>query len=286
MAVGIVLGPILGFLVAAVVTRVTPIQYESTAVVQVMSPSSGHASAGVLGSRQFFATQFEVITASKTLAPVVEELDLVRQWGKNQDEIIGTLKESITVSQVTGTDLISITVRFVDPVLGQKIAEGVANSYQNRRNNEERQRADIQLEALDAEIQEQKAHVEKTRKALDAFVRITGRTYFEGNGSESTPDVEASEDAADREALRREGADYRRLTADYEAALSLLQELKLAHSTRRVELRAPRVAVTIHEQPKVGLRPVSPNVPLNLAIGIVGGEAVGIAGRCFVHSLF
>ncbi|MGJ8723431.1 MAG: Wzz/FepE/Etk N-terminal domain-containing protein [Roseibacillus sp.] len=265
LLVGALVGPMLGVLGAVLVSYLMPRQYESTAVVQV-TPSGAGASHGILESRQYFATQFEVITAVKTLAPVVEELDLVNHWSKTEQESVTLLKGAITVNQRTGTDLIEITMRYVDPILAQKIAGSVALSYQNRRNHEERRRADMMLEALDAEIEEQKGHVDKKRKALDAIVRTTGRPYFEGKSSEATPDDEMGDGSAD----------YRKIRRDYESALALLQELKIKHSTERVGLRAPRVTVTIHEEPRENLRPVSPNVPFNLMLGVVGGGLGGV----------
>lgn len=73
-----------------------------------------------------------------------------------------------------------------------------------------------------------------------------------------------------------EVAEYRDVTRDYESGLALFQDLKLEHSTERVGLRSPREVIRIQEDPKVARVPVSPNVPMNLMLGVVGGGLGGV----------
>ena len=178
---------LLVFLTAAVITRVMPRKYASTAVVQVNTPGNGLGSTlGVLESRNFFATQFEVISAAKTLKIVGETLDLKNKWGINEDSVVSALKGMVRTNLRSGTDLIEITVSHVDKETARDVAAEVAIAYQDRRNREERNRAEKQLAALDDEIEQQKDKVEAKRKVLDTIVRITGRPYFEG--SRNTPE--------------------------------------------------------------------------------------------------
>lgn len=398
---------LLVFLTAAVITRVMPKKYSSTAVVQVNQPGKGigigSSGLGVLESRQFFATQFEIISAAKTLSVVAEQLDLKNKWGRDEDSVIQALKGMVKTTQRPSTDLIEITVLDGDKEIAKEIAGEVAEAYKNRRNREEMQRAEGQLEALDAEIEDQKDKVEDKRKVLDTLVRITGRPYFEGSrNSPETLETEltmlaernafemkknrdqykiyldkletldsdqllryAAELPVDNNSVRnlhaeyltlnremeagkasglgpkhptslgmrdrlaslrgdldssvatlreslatnfelisqqldvmkntsaeQEGElvklatemhEYREATREYESSLSLLQELKLKHSTERVGLRAPREPITIQEDPKVGLNPVSPKVTLNLVLGAVVGLVFGIAIAFFLE---
>ena len=175
---------LLVFLTAAVITRVMPRKYSSTAVVQVNNHGQGFGSKiGIIESRQFFATQFEVISAAKTLKIVAESLDLENKWGRDEDSVISALKQMVDTKQRTGTDLIEITVLNIDKEVAREVAAEVATAYQNRRNQEEMRRAESQLDALDAEIEDQKDKVEAKRKVLDTIVRITGRPYFEGSSN-------------------------------------------------------------------------------------------------------
>lgn len=395
---------LLVFLTAAVITRVMPRKYASTVVVQVNTPGLGFGTKlGVLESRQFFATQFEVISAARTLKVVAERLDLKNKWALNEDSAILALKEMVDTTQRTGTDLIEIRVTNIEADVAQEIAAEVALAYQERRNREELVRAEKQLDALDSEIEAQKDKVEAKRKVLDTIVRITGRPYFEGsrNSPEAMEteltllaernafDMKRNRDqykiyldklatldpaqvlryaaelpvdnnsvrslhseflAASREAeaskasglgdrhpnmlvmkerlnglrtdldgavaslreslatnyeliskqldvmrntsaeqeaelveLATELHDYREATREYESSLALLQELKLTHSSERVGLRAPREPITIHDDAKVGGKPVSPKVTLNLVLGAVVGLIFGIAIAFFLE---
>ena len=395
---------LLVFLTAAVITRVMPRKYASTAVVQVNTPGLGFGTKlGVLESRQFFATQFEVISAARTLKVVAERLDLKNKWALNEDSAIQALKGMVNTTQRTGTDLIEIRVTNIEADVAQEIAAEVALAYQERRNREELVRAEKQLDALDSEIEAQKDKVEAKRKVLDTIVRITGRPYFEGsrNSPEAMEteltllaernafDMKKNRDqykiyldklatldpaqvlryaaelpvdnnsvrslhseflAASREAeaskasglgdrhpnmlvmkerlnglrtdldgavaslreslatnyeliskqldvmkntsaeqeaelveLATELHDYREATREYESSLALLQELKLTHSSERVGLRAPREPITIHDDAKVGGKPVSPKVTLNLVLGAVVGLIFGIAIAFFLE---
>lgn len=395
---------LLVFLTAAVITRVMPRKFASTAVVQVNTPGGGFSSGlGVLESRQYFQTQFEVITAAKTLKLVCDSLDLKNKWGSDEDTVISILKGMVETTQRTGTDLIEITVAHIDNEVARDVAAEVAEAYQDRRNSEEQNRAEKQLAALDREIEQQNDRVEAKRKVLDTIVRITGRPYFEGSRnspegmemektmmternafemkknrdqykiymdkmetldneqllryaaelpvnnntvtglhlqySEAVRALESSKssgrgerhpqvlmmkdgltvlrrdldiavatlreslatnfemiseqllvmegDSAKQEdemvELATEMHTYREATRDYEAALALLQDLKVTHSTERVSLSSPREPITIQEDPKLGLKPISPKVTLNLVLGAVVGLVFGIAIAFFLE---
>ena len=395
---------LLVFLTAAVITRVMPRKYSSTAVVQVNTPGQGFGSKiGLIESRQYFATQFEVISAAKTLKIVANSLDLENKWGREEDSVIAALKGMVQTKQRIGTDLIEITVLNIDREVAREVAAEVAIAYQNRRNQEEMRRAENQLDALDAEIEDQKDKVEDKRKVLDTIVRITGRPYFEGsrNSPESMEadlarlsernafemrknknqykiyldkldtldsdqvlryaaelpvdnnsvrslhgeflstsreyqatkasglgnrhptmmvmnerlsglkkDLDSAvatlresletnyqliaeqlivmentseEKEAELVELATEIHDYKEATREYESALALLQQLKLKHSTERVGLRSPREPITIQEDPKVGNKPVSPKVTLNLVLGAIVGLIFGIAIAFFLE---
>ena len=167
---------LLVFLTAAVITRVMPKKFSSTAVIQVNSASGQGfgSSLGVLESRQYFATQFEIIAAAKTLSVVSESLDLKNKWSIDEDAVVATLKSMVSTTQKPTTDLIEIKVLHLEPEVAREVAYEVAIAYQNRRNQEEATRAENQLAALDAEIEDQKDRVEAKRKVLNTIVRITG----------------------------------------------------------------------------------------------------------------
>ena len=75
------IGPVLGLLTAAVVTYVTPVQYESRAKIEV---PPWHAEGKAEGQRSL-KTECETITSHRLLAKVIEHLDLANQWGLDRD---------------------------------------------------------------------------------------------------------------------------------------------------------------------------------------------------------
>jgi len=69
-----------------------------------------------------------------------------------------------------------------------------------------------------------------------------------------------------------------------EDARDVAMEAAKAYRARRTEIvgehlgagEIPRESVILHEQPTLALRPASPNVPLNLAVGAGGGLVCGL----------
>ena len=116
---------ILALFLSMTVVKAVPQQYEANAVVQVDHIDSSN----LLESRQFFATQFEVITSKKALGTVVDKLDLDRKWAQSKEDSIATLKRSIETNQRKGTDSIEISVSHYDQTLTPELANAVASTY-------------------------------------------------------------------------------------------------------------------------------------------------------------
>lgn len=182
---------LLVFLTAAVITSVMPKKFRSVAVVQVNPPNQTESALGVIQTRQFFETQFEIIETSKNLKVVSDVLDLKSKWSLPEDSTINVLKSIVNTNQRTGTDLIEISVEHVDKDLARDIAAEVALAYKTKRNSEEGQRAELQLDALDSEIEAQTDKVAAKRKLLDTIAQVTQRPYFE-NSRDSPESLEKS----------------------------------------------------------------------------------------------
>lgn len=61
---------------------------------------------------------------------------------------------------------------------------------------------------------------------------------------------------------------------EFETAMSLLEQLKLKLIGQEIESGLAGGGVVVHDEPVIGHAPVSPNVPLNLLIGLAGGVLV------------
>ena len=178
------------FMTAAVITYVLPKKYESKAVVQVhpavieLDPLAGAAGTpftGSLPSKSYILNEFSVIVQEQTLKRVVERLDLSSRWnGMDPDVIVGQLKSMVKTDQIRGTDLIEIRVRHGKPLDARDIAQAVSEAYKERRESEERSRANLALEALETEVRTQEDIVEDKRKLFHTIVKAVGIPYIEG----------------------------------------------------------------------------------------------------------
>ncbi|MED5586105.1 MAG: polysaccharide biosynthesis tyrosine autokinase [Verrucomicrobiota bacterium] len=115
----------------------------------------------------FMQTQFEIIKSRKTLMLVINNLELVQEFGvQNEQAAFQLLKDQINTENVRGTDLIDIEVYYTDAKFAADIANEVATSYRVRRVNEMQERASRALDTLTNQIEKQKAKLEKLRAAM------------------------------------------------------------------------------------------------------------------------
>lgn len=206
----ILLTLLLVFMTAAVITYVMPKKFESSAVIevkprgQVLAPFGEHrteVSGMARMTPRFFETEFEKIKSSKSLAKVIEKLDLVKHWGKDQEAIMAELKNKIINTQnIRGTDLISIRVRHVNKEDARDVAREVALAYQEYRSGLEQKESEKALNELSKAVREQEDKVEERRKALSNIAREK-EIIFRGSesifGNSAVDDDDAARSAAD-----------------------------------------------------------------------------------------
>ncbi len=154
-------GLLLCFLFSGVVTYVMPRLFESTAVIQV-KPSANDTNMA-----SFFPTEFEVIRSKVTLKMAVQKLDLTERWGLPVDEVVNLLHASVYVTNIRGTDLISITTRKPSREDARDIVKAVYQAYQERRANLENESAVSKLNDMEKALMDQSTLVEEKRKKLD-----------------------------------------------------------------------------------------------------------------------
>ena len=83
----------------------------------------------------------------------IAALDLKKAWTVDNDEdAYRILKKKVETQDVRGTDLIDIEVYDTDPKLAADIANAVADAYNIRRQEEEKNRATKALTLLDTQI--------------------------------------------------------------------------------------------------------------------------------------
>ncbi|MEP2775531.1 MAG: Wzz/FepE/Etk N-terminal domain-containing protein [Luteolibacter sp.] len=257
-------GAMIGFLMAAVVTYVMPKKYESSATIEVkpqgrtIEPMSGSHSPDSM-SPQFFGTEFEKIKSRNTLMKVVDALDLTNKWGLDRESVLQILRAIVTTENIQGTDLISIRVRHTNKEDTRDIAAEVARAYKEYREELESEPVENRILELKKAVREQEDMVEERRKIIETIKR-TEDVIYESPIEEET-----------RAAQSEDGATYENAGEQYETSKALLVQMRLKLTEAEIENDIQEDSIIVHDDPVIADSPVSPNVKLNLLIGILGG---------------
>lgn len=173
----------LGLVGVMIAVSMMPKKYESVAMLQFHFGPAWDISVETLGKEleRFIRTEFETIRSLDSMERVAVRLDLASRWeGLSEEEILGALKNSVEVEQVRGADLIRVRVRHESPEDARDIAQAVAETYTDHCKEVEIRRAEIALDALDAELREQEDRVEEKRKVLHTIMRALGIPNLDG----------------------------------------------------------------------------------------------------------
>lgn len=255
-------GAIGGLLVMAVVTYVIPKKYESETVIEVRpmpSPSEVGEVPPQTTTQYFFGTEFNKIKSRASLAEVVEKLELINQWGVDQDTAIRILNEIVMTENIRGTDLIAIRVRHTDREATRDIAAEVARVYWSYRVGIIKRDSDRRLAELNKAVKEQEEKVEERRKAVAEMMKL------------KRPLLSEPDDLNDGNERTHREQNYIDAKRDFETDQQLLQTLKLKQTGENIAAKMDGESIVIHQEPQIANSPISPNVTLNLILGAVGG---------------
>jgi uncharacterized protein involved in exopolysaccharide biosynthesis len=244
---GFVVGPVVGFLIAAVITYQMPKRYESTATVEIKLRQTPITELSGQSARNPIANEVQIVTTRPVLEKAVDSMDFANKWAVDRETAIGILKGSIQARQIAGTDLMSISARFTDSEDARDMVSGVLGSYSDYR---ERLLSEPLLKTINSmrkALREQEDRVEERRKILALIAR-------KGDSS----DVGKQ--------------DYVDAKREYETELALQQELRLKVITQQIEEETGGSnSFVVHEEPVVNPIPASPHVSLNLILGATSG---------------
>src|SRR6266478_7810086 len=167
---------------ATLVTFILPESYSSKARIKIERDQSdipGMSTAQFGGGYDpyFIQTEFEVIQSELILGKVIEDLELNKEWGKKYaggdllktPETITLLKGRMDLRPVRNTELIEIIVFSENKEEASKIANAVADAYQNFRQEQRLHLSTGGIKALEARWQEQEQKVAKAEAELDAL---------------------------------------------------------------------------------------------------------------------
>jgi capsular polysaccharide biosynthesis protein len=254
---------------STVVTFILPESYASTARIKIERDISDNRdlqdSPMMPGYDPYFIqTEFEVIQSQVVLDKVIEALDLNSVWGKKyaggaklkESESLGLLKARLDLRPVRNTSLIEIRVYAEEPNEPARIANAIAETYQKHRRDQQRQltlvtrnTAEQRVKMQERKVMALQANVDHLRKELN---------------------VPNPEPAADE--LRTKYQPYWAAKRETDVASRFLDQLSMKNESEWLDANMPRHAlVEIVDRATPGLRPVHPNKPLNIVLGVLTG---------------
>ena len=183
----------------------------------------------------FVPTEFEFIQSRFVLSKVVEALHLDRDWGKKygngeklkMDDAIGLLKRQIKLFPISNTSIIGIRAFSDNPDEAARIANEVAEAYQQSRLEESREQKSNEIKLLKEQFNEQEVKVREAQEEIDRLRKELRISDADSNTNQPTPAFEINV-FRPLEALRIQSE------AQYEQQKKLLDQLKsLDHDTLR-----------------------------------------------------
>ncbi len=201
----ILLAFFLVFMTAGVITYILPRQFVGKVRLEINKATqdwevfqSGTRSPGQeIPGIAFVQTQFEIISSKETLYRVIDQLDLMKRWSlSSKNSAYSQLYGKLNAQEVRGTDLIDIIIYHTDPVEAAELANAVADSYQERRREQELSRSTRALASLEQQLNKQRERVEESRMTMLDIMRKyriidlgAGLRYYDEDPVTGTEDV-------------------------------------------------------------------------------------------------
>jgi capsular exopolysaccharide synthesis family protein len=225
---------------ATLVTFILPESFASTARIKVerdRSDIQGFMEPQAISNYDpyFIQTEFEVIQSEKVLGKVVDEMNLIVEWGKKyaggerlkRDEAITLLKGRMDLRPVRNTSLIEIRVFSEKPEEAARIANAIAYAYKDYRKEQKTKMTMGGIDTLAAHYQEHEKNLEDARKKVEELRAQFKISDIEAQDTRPAPTIENAA-VGHLESLRLEGE------AQYVKEQKLFAGLK---SKSRQELR-------------------------------------------------
>lgn len=156
---------------AGITTYFLPREYLSRVKMDVKEDNSGPVQ--VFGGQvqrgynpNFVTLQFQVLQTTEILYPVIERLDLIKEFTPagspklRLQEVYNQLRGQMRLQEVRNTPMIEIGVYNTDPQLAANIANTIANVYQEKRQADLETNVNRGLAQLDEEVRKKRKEVE------------------------------------------------------------------------------------------------------------------------------
>ena len=189
-------------IIATAVTFILPESYASTARI-IVEPDVSDISMGEDRSVSqaaydpfFLQTTYELIQSQAVLSNVVNALNLNVEWGKKYfngetlktTEAIEFLKRRMHLDTVRNTKYITITVYSEDKNDAARLANAVADAYQNYRLQQRQELTSKGIDVLEAQFQEDEERIQDLSRPMWIYLRKTlNIADFDPNSISPTP---------------------------------------------------------------------------------------------------
>jgi len=244
--------PVTGILVASVYTYTMPKLYESKATVELV-PSGLDVEAW--GVEQYIQTEIEVMRSDETLRTVVEMIQLDVRWGLPVSDTVAQLRQLLGIQRVeAGGRMVEVTCRYRMKEDAQAVCEAVYKAYRKRKFELRLTRLKEVSGGLKGEIHLLENRLDELKLELShADGSYQGDLLWSG-----------------------EKRSVKVVSKDYDAALEKKKELDAEMTTVRRAFGSYIESLIVHEVPQISHYPVSPNIPLNQAIGLALGSLIAL----------
>ncbi len=245
-----------GILAAAILSLVQPLSYQSQASLDIQGVNENFlnfrdiyptAAPGVDAAGTYLLTQAEILQEDALIAQVVSKLHLEGrpEFQRAAHNVVEAVKNNLKIVPTRGSRIVRIVSEARDPQLAADIANTLAATFIEQ-NIEVRQRAAQQTqEWLSLQLEGLRSKLLQSEAKLGADGHTSGAAYSRLKG-----EVEANRKS-------------------YETMSQRVNDARIASTASWSNIRLVGPA-----QPPA--RPYKPNVPLNLAIGVVGGLVLAI----------
>lgn len=265
-------------MVTILVTLVLPEAFVSTARIKIMRDhidlpiASESYLTAFFYDPYFLQTELEIIQSEIILAPVVEELNLNATWGKRYfdgaklktSETLQLLRGRLDLRPVPNTMLLEIRVMSENPSEAAALANRIAGSYQTWRGNQAHELAGASLQSLAQQIKELEFTIAQARDTLVALTNATGRNNAANPAPLTTPEKQK----------------------DLEDLIEVRRTLTRRMNLENIGHHQPRYGqVMLINRAVPGTKPIRPNKPLNIWLGVLAGGCLGLLLATLVYLL-
>ena len=235
--------------------------------------SRGVLPPGLVYDPYFIQTKFALIGSEIILGPVIDHLKLNERWGKRYNEgakltmsqTIALLRSQLDLRPVRSTSLIEIGVWSQRPEEAAEIANAIAEAFRGHRIKQHELLVRGKCEILEREIKNQESKIVAVQTSLDRLRKELGIT--DERARQEAGLVTPNPNEGPYWSKRRELEDILR----YRSKLS--QELLSEEQASRLTTAG---LIEIIDRATPPMRPLRPNKPLNIALGILGGAILGL----------